>query len=119
MTQLHLDLHAATEYLQTPWSYGVNVSSAAALLRKDIQRQLLLARDDCGFRHLRFTGIFDDAMQVVKADGSYEFSHIEQVLDWVMEQGLLPYIELGADGLPMERATDLARALAAFIDGRY
>ncbi|QOV87469.1 GH39 family glycosyl hydrolase [Humisphaera borealis] len=130
MTQLHLDLHGATHYLNSPWSYGVNVSRASLLLSKDIQRHLHLGRDELGFRHIRFTGIFDDDMNILQPDGSYDFTMVERAFDWLMEQGFSPFIGLSgvpsalrtadaACGFDQAKWIDMARALAAFVDGRY
>lgn len=133
MTQLHLDLHGSTRYLTSPWSYGVNVSHASALLRKEVQRHLIMGRDELGFRHVRFAGIFDDTMAVLQPDGSYDFSRVERVLDWLMEQGFSPFIALNGvprqllqagdaatpAGFDQDKWVDMARALAAFVDGRY
>jgi xylan 1,4-beta-xylosidase len=129
-TTLHLDLRKADTYLQNPWAFGGGVSTAANLLRKDVQRALLSCRDDLGFRHVRFHGVFDDAMRIVKPDGSYDFTTIEVAFDWLMEQGFSPYVGLsgvpsgwaGDDGVTPadpEKWVDLCRALAAFVDGRY
>ena len=130
MTQLHLEFHDATSYLNNPWSYGAGVSHASVLLRKDVQRHLLLGRDELGFRQVRFHNVFDDAMKILQPDGSYDFTVIEQTFDWLMESGFVPYI--GLSGVPsawaktgsaapadLSRWIDLVRALAAHIDGRY
>ena len=131
MPRLHIDLHGPTTYLTNPWAFGVNVSSAAALLRKDVQRHLLLGRDELGFRHVRFAGVFDDAMRVLSPDGAYDFTLVEQGLDWLMEQGMSPFVALsgvpagiastGGSPVPADvgKWVDMARALAAFVDGRY
>jgi len=130
MTQLHLELHGASEYLNTPWSFGVNVSCASMLLKKEIQRHLIMGRDELGFKNVRFSGIFDEANSILQPDGSYNFAAIERQLDWLMEQGLSPFVVL--DGVPAALTTegsplpadrdkwfDLCRALASFVDGRY
>jgi xylan 1,4-beta-xylosidase len=130
MTQLHLQLHGATAYLNNPWSFGVNVSRCALIMRKEIQRHLLQGRDELGFRHVRFHGVFDDDMKILQPDGSYDFTHFEQVIDWLMENGLSPFIGLSgvpasmaAPDLPMpadlEKWADMVKELATFIDSRY
>src|SRR6185295_3825038 len=98
MTKLHIQLHGATSYLQNPWSFGVNVSRCSLLLRKEIQRHLLMGRDELGFRHVRFHHLFDDQMKVLQEDGTFDFTVVEQAIDWLMEQGLTPFI--GLSGLP-------------------
>lgn len=123
MTQLHLDLQNSHTYLNNPWAFGVNVGRAALLLRKDVQRQLLIGRDELGFRHVRFEGGANGR----GADGSYGFTGLERVLDWLMENGFAPYLVLpgppgaaAGDGSPAAGDwVDGVSGLAAFVDGRY
>ena len=130
MSTLQLDLPNSHTYLCNPWAYGGGVSRAAMLLRKDVQRHLLLARDELGFRHIRFAGVFDDELAILQPDGSHDFTKLEVAFDWLMEQGLAPYIVLS--GVPSALATegskrpvdfqkwaDLCGGLARFVDGRY
>src|SRR4051794_10314803 len=73
MTQLHLELHGPSSYLSTPWAFGVSLSHASLLLRKAIQRCVLLGREKLGFRHIRFHGVFVYDMKMLQPDGSYDF----------------------------------------------
>src|SRR5947209_19015706 len=128
MTQLHLDLRAPTSRLDAVWSFGGRAGPAHLLLRKEVRRHLLMCRDELGFRHVRCEGILGPEMAGVRGDGSPDFDKVESVLDWMMENGLVPFLSLpyppaantpaGATGSKLPWHEQVG-ALAAHVDGRY
>jgi xylan 1,4-beta-xylosidase len=82
-----------------PFQRGFNgcVGSGHALLglRSDWRQHLAAARSDLGVQYIRFHGILDDDMSVVRDDGSgYSFFNTDSVLDYVLSLGMLPVVEL-------------------------
>src|ERR1044071_1545360 len=63
-----LHLRPAWEKPRTPfrhtWEGVINVDQFRWLVRRDMQEQLELARDELGARHVRAVGMFDDEMRV-------------------------------------------------------
>ena len=64
----------------------------------DVQSMIRRMQREIGFRYIKLHNIFSDAMYVYsqKGDGTpiYNFSYLDRVLDFVLEEGLLPMIEL-------------------------
>jgi len=120
MTKLNLDLRATRRH-DAVWSFGGGIGDASMLQRKDVRRQLLMCRNDLGFRHVACGGIFGREMGVIRADGSFSFDRIEPMLDWLLESGLVPFLRLSPppDSADAMRWRDLVKALATHIDGRY
>jgi len=92
---------ATLDFTQSGASFrrGFNgcVGSGHALLglRSDWRQHLTAAHSDLGFQYIRFHGILDDDMSVVRDDGSgYSFFNTDSVLDFVMSLGMLPVVEL-------------------------
>jgi xylan 1,4-beta-xylosidase len=82
-----------------PFRRGFNgcVGSGHALLglRSDWRKHLASARSDLGVGYIRFHGILDDDMSVVRDDGSgYSFFNTDSVLDYIISLGMLPVVEL-------------------------
>ncbi|MDU5110220.1 MAG: AraC family transcriptional regulator [Clostridium sp.] len=68
-------------------------------LRDDLRVQLRKIQKDIGFEYVRFHGIFSDEMLVynetTKGEVYYNFNHVDNLIDGLLEQGLKPFIELG------------------------
>jgi xylan 1,4-beta-xylosidase len=67
-------------------------------LRADWQRQLRRAHDECGFRYIRFHGLFCDDMGVYfeeKGRSIYNWQYIDELFDSLQRIGMKPFIELG------------------------
>ena len=125
MTQLHLDLQAPTSRVDAVWSFGGRAGPAPLLLRKEVRRHLLLCRDELRFRHVRCEGVLGPEMVAERGDGSLDFDKVEAALDWMMENGLVPFFTLQCPGAGVEAAAgrhswqERVGALAAHVDGRY
>src|SRR5215208_4808405 len=90
-----------------------------------------MCRDELGFRYVGCHGILSDRMDVVRPDGSFDFTRAQQVLDAIMESGLMPFLNLttspriaearigGAPARDGGAWYELVRALITLIDGRY
>ncbi len=68
-------------------------------LRADWQRQLRLVRDECGFRYIRFHGLFCDDMGVYHEDRQgnaiYNWQYIDELFDFILSIGMKPFVEIG------------------------
>ena len=83
--------------LSHPWQHTVGSCHALLALRADWQEQLRQARNDLGFRHVRFHGILCDDIGTVTCQSKlllYSFFNTDKILDFLMSIGMKPIVEL-------------------------
>jgi xylan 1,4-beta-xylosidase len=80
-------------------NFCVGAGRANEGLRADWQRQLRVAREECGFRYIRFHGLFCDDMGVYQVDRKgqpvYNWQYVDELFDFLQSIGMKPFIELG------------------------
>lgn len=80
------------------WRNLLCVGYAKELLMASVQKQLKRIQSDIGFAYLGFHGIFDDDMLVYSENENgapnYDFTLVDQCLDFLMEIEIRPYLEL-------------------------
>lgn len=103
MINYTIDLKQQTSFPHY-WELCVGSCSAYTALREDYRTQLKRAHDELGFKYVRFHGILDDRMSILlmKKDfvGNnlglvYNFVNIDNIFDWLLDNGMKPFIELG------------------------
>jgi xylan 1,4-beta-xylosidase len=80
------------------------------LIRDDSLAQLKTAKDELGFRYIRFHAIFHDVLGTYKeVDGQpvYDWTRIDYLYDQLLKIGVKPFVELGFTPLAM-RSSDLS-----------
>lgn len=85
---LNIDSKANT--IERYWEMCVGSCHAATALREDYRIQLARCARELGFRYVRFHGIFDDDMSVMKKPPFREgyklsFSNIDSIFDFFAE----------------------------------
>jgi xylan 1,4-beta-xylosidase len=78
--------------------FCVGAGRANEGLRADWQRQLRRVRAECGFRYIRFHGLFCDDMGVYFEDRGravYNWQYIDELFDFLVGIGMKPFVELG------------------------
>jgi len=76
----------------------VGAGRAAELLRKAAVDQLKDVHDNCGFKFVRFHGLFHDEMAVYSEDKgrpAYNFQYVDLAYDAILDTGMKPLVELG------------------------
>ena len=79
------------------WNTCVGAGRANEGLRAIWQDQLKQVVDTCGFKYLRFHGLFCDDMYFYKeVDGKpvYNFQYIDNLFDAMLDRGIRPFVEL-------------------------
>lgn len=87
-----------TDTLNAFWSQVVGAGRANEGLRFDWQMHLKLASASCGFRYVRFHGLYHDDMHVyneVEGKIVYNFQYIDTLFDAMLDVGVRPFVELG------------------------
>jgi xylan 1,4-beta-xylosidase len=117
----------------------IGTARASDFLRKEVQEQFRSLIKEIGFEYVRFHGIFDDVMCAVLEDGRFNWLYVDDVLDFLMEIRVRPFIEFSFMPSPlasgettmfyyranvtpprdMEKWGDLIGAFMAHIVSRY
>jgi xylan 1,4-beta-xylosidase len=80
------------------------------LIRDDSLAQLKTAKDELGFRYIRFHAVFHDVLGTYKeVDGKpvYDWTKLDYLYDRLLKMGVKPFVELGFTPLAM-RSSDLS-----------
>lgn len=105
--ELIIDASGRNGTLNHCWAVTATCSRAADLLRSDIQSIVRRARQDIGFRYLRFHGLFSDDMMICNRDGEgklrFNWIYVNQIFDFLVGIGLHPFLELSF--MPQELAS--------------
>lgn len=93
--------------LQHAWSEVVGAGRAAEGLRAGWQEQLRASAEQCGFRYVRFHGLFHDDMFILRTDEEgrryYTFQYVDDLFDRLLDAGVRPFVELGFSPGPLAR----------------
>ncbi|MBS3821581.1 MAG: beta-xylosidase [Phycisphaerae bacterium] len=95
---IHIDSKQAGRPLDHFWSRCVGAGRAHEGLRANWQEQLALVAKQCGFKSVRFHGLFHDEMFVCRErDGElfYNWQYIDELFDRMLGLGVRPFVELG------------------------
>lgn len=133
----------APAQVQHTWRRLTTFGRAFEGLRKAFKEQLERLQRDIGFEYIRFHGILNDEMMILRKNAKGEFlfnwSYVDELLDLLLENGLKPFVELGfmpsllksneqtvfqwkgniSPPARMEEWTDLIRAFTLHIIERY
>ena len=96
--RIDIDLTKAGAPLDRSFNFSVGADYPGTLIRPESLAQLKSARDELGFRHVRFHAIFHDALGTVRVvDGKtvYDWAKIDQLYDALLAMGVKPFVELG------------------------
>lgn len=91
------------------WNVCVGAGRAAEGLRAAWLEQMRFAHEACGFRYVRFHGLFHDDMFVYRIENGREvwnFQYIDELFDRLLALGVRPFVELGF--CPADLATETA-----------
>ncbi len=93
------DVSIASGPTSRMYNFCVGAGRANEGLRADWQRQLRLVRTECGFRYIRFHGLFCDDMGVYQEDKQgrpvYNWQYVDELFDFLESIGMKPFVELG------------------------
>lgn len=87
----------------------INVGTAVELLDAGLRAQLLASQRRLGFRYVRFWNLYGEGMNFdIHAKGPLNFNRLDNILDFLLEHQLRPYIELGCKPYRILRTTKTA-----------
>lgn len=85
--------------LNKTWRKILAFGRAAEGMKEELRNQLRLVQKEIPFEYVRFHGILSDEMRVYSEDSQgnseYNFTYIDQLIDFLLEIKLKPFIEIG------------------------
>lgn len=105
---LTMDCHQAGQPMKFSWKKIMAFGRAAEGMREELRNQLRTIQKDIPFEYVRFHGILSDEMMVYsedsKGNAEYNFSSVDELLDFLLDLKLKPFMELGF--MPEQLAED-------------
>jgi len=96
--RIAIDAQAPTVARDRFADLSIGADYPGTLIRDDSLAQLKLAKDELGFRTIRFHAIFHDVLGTYKVvDGKpvYDWTKIDYLYDKLLGMGIKPFVELG------------------------
>lgn len=104
-------LVSANECTGKEWNYignrMINIGTATDLGRSAFRTQLLFLKERLKTEYVRFWDVFDPAMylDIHAGKGRIHFGRLDEVLDFLVQNGMKPYMELGFKPLRILKTT--------------
>lgn len=75
----------------------INAGTAADLLHSDMQEHILLLKEKLGIKYVRFWDLYSSEIFLNEhfEGKKYNFTKLDRALDFLVNNGMIPYIELG------------------------
>lgn len=80
--------------LKRNWNRMINIGTAADLLQSDVQKHLLILKQELHFEYARFWDMHSAVMQLGDSKTGFNFNKLDQIIDFLLQNGMKPYIEL-------------------------
>lgn len=79
------------------WQKTINIGDLDNLLHSRMQEHILYLKEKLGIQYVRFWNIFQSRMYQNDPEGNEElkFAHVDRSLDFLIQNGIKPYIDLG------------------------
>lgn len=83
--------------LKQTWNKIINIGSFQDMSLANVQQHALFLREHLGFRYVRMWSLFSKNMMFTdgKTGSGYNYDKIDQVLDFLNENEILPFIDFG------------------------
>ncbi len=98
MRNINVSYNDVKGNLNKYFNFCIGAGRAGELMRYIPIQQLKKAVKECGFRYIRFHGIFHEDMAVCLADAEnniiYNFQYTDMLFDSLLEIGIRPFLEL-------------------------
>lgn len=80
--------------LKKSWNKMINMGTVMDLLQSDMQKHVLILKEELHFEYVRFWDLFNEELYMDSSDKGYNFDKLDRVLDFLLKNDLKPYIEL-------------------------
>lgn len=76
------------------WADTINFGAASNLLDSANREHLIILQSALNFKYVRFWSMFSQHFYIHPEQDVYDFSQIDSILDFILEQGMKPFIDL-------------------------
>jgi beta-xylosidase/AraC-like DNA-binding protein len=98
-----------TELIFPVWNQMINIGTAAELLQAEVREHIIILHHSLQFTYVRFWNIFPTSMFINDSTlNGYNFLEIDHILDFLIHEGMKPFIELGPKQKRIQKNTDTA-----------
>lgn len=106
-TLIEADSENYREY-RAGWDIAVNAGAAVTLKYADMRQALIYAQKELRIRYVRIWSLFDEEIHIIKDGkwGTNSFSRINEIIQFLLDHQLKPFIELGEKPRRILRSTD-------------
>ena len=96
LVALNLNDPAAGKLIKN-WNKVINLGEVSDLTKANMQRHCLYLRDHLKFSYVRLWSVFSRNLMITdgRTHGRYNFSMLDQVLDFLLENRLKPFLDFG------------------------
>ena len=93
-----LNYQSESKPINEIWNFSIGSCHTYTLLRSDLREQLKIAKKECGFKYIRFHGLFNEQMGVCFRghDGKlvFNFNNIDNIYDYLLSIDMKPFVEI-------------------------
>ncbi|GAA0712152.1 hypothetical protein GCM10008904_25070 [Paraclostridium ghonii] len=94
-----INIDKKSKKLNHTWKEVTAIGKLKEVLFAEVQKQLKIAKEDIGFKYVKFHGLLEDELGVYKINDKgeeiYNFSYIDKCIDTLLSMGLKPFGEIG------------------------
>ena len=86
-----------SEKIKNTWGNTINIGVASELLRSEVQEHVMMLKQAFDFQYIRFWNVFSSEflIDMDNQNGNYNFTRLDSVFDFLVNQGLKPHMDLG------------------------
>lgn len=97
--EIRVDVSGRKQRVAPHWKRILNAGYARNITDGTVQREIFYLKEKVGFEYIRFKGILDDDMCLLRKDMDgkilVNYAYVDEVIDFILSVGAKPMIELG------------------------
>ncbi|MCC3144174.1 helix-turn-helix domain-containing protein [Halanaerobium sp. Z-7514] len=93
-----IDLEQKHQTINLIWQKLINAGTAQSIMDSNLRKQIRDLQQQISFEYLRFEGIFNDDLEIIKGNDTksinYNWKLVDNIFDFILENDLKPFIVL-------------------------